>query len=898
MEITTSPKKNNTPQISIGMKRFFTKSKVAFLIVISIAVFCFTSSITNTNFVNAQGYTVSKEQIEADNLQAIKNTVYNKDGTLNPLATPGQLQAVGADLVNIEGPLTPTQEAIDNYYKAVQAGDPNAYINNITPLSNTTTEPSFFNILKDATGQVVGSVFTGIANTVAYIIAILLELITIPIASIFLAIAGKLLDFTVQFTINGASFTAYMAVINNLWVLVRDIFNIAFIFIILYIAITKILGSLGPKTKSTLVSVIISAVFINFSFFITRIIIDAGNIVAMALYSQIENNSLIQTQSFSTKGFTSGFVAGAKETQETVNTINNLVSGPKTVSPSGNTIYLSEILANNLGIQSMYSDMKNFPSFGTAGLIQSFLRLIIILITTFVFFWMVFLLLGRFIMLMFLMVAAPIGFVGGSIPWVSEYSGHWWKSLIDQTILAPIFMFLMLVVLQVAIQSDKVTGTGDDFMIYFKYILIIFLLFKAVEITKKFSGKVGEFANKMASAATGAALAAATGGTALLARQTVGRLASATSQGRIGRTLEARAAKGGVLGSLSNISLKGINGTAKGTMDVRNTLAGKEALGNVRSLGGIDLTGGRKAGGSYGKNGSGFSGWQEQQKKTATDLAQAYDKSMKEHEDRTKKDAEKSSGINFEDSRKEEAKLQKQIDDTKDASEKVRFQNELKTIKEQRVKAEANTAAAIKNKAEENVENGTNEGGNAKITSVQEGIARRMIEKSDLEQKLAALKMVNATGLTEQEKKVRGAELIDLEKGIKEAEKAIIDSREKQGEAREELIKAEMKNASKQILADKGASKAVKEIIGRKKMKQNYADHLRNRVFSINNIATLGIPKAVGMSGRGDEKLARAVESYKEKTKAEKTLAAALEEYSKKEDAPKPEAPKEDKPAK
>jgi hypothetical protein len=271
---------------------------------------------------------------------------------------------------------------------------------------------------------------------------------------------------------------------------------------------------------------------------------------------------------------------------------------------------------------------------------------------------------------------------------------------------------------------------------------------------------------------------------------------------------------------------------------------------------------------------------------------------MKEHEDRTKKDAEKSSGINFEDSRKEEAKLQKQIDDTKDASEKVRFQNELKTIKEQRVKAEANTAAAIKNKAEENVENGTNEGGNAKITSVQEGIARRMIEKSDLEQKLAALKMVNATGLTEQEKKVRGAELIDLEKGIKEAEKAIIDSREKQGEAREELIKAEMKNASKQILADKGASKAVKEIIGRKKMKQNYADHLRNRVFSINNIATLGIPKAVGMSGRGDEKLARAVESYKEKTKAEKTLAAALEEYSKKEDAPKPEAPKEDKPAK
>ena len=872
------------------MKRFFTKSKVAFFIVISIAVFCFAFNIAKAQLtpsqatewatLNAKAYNTLTSSEKDRIVQLSKmaaDDVYNVDGTLNPNATPAQLQAAGADLVNVEGPLTPTQQALDNYYKAVQAGDPNAYDNNIKPIlsSSPTKSSSFF----DPLGKLVGWALTGIAGIVTTVISVILELVTIPIASIFLGIAGKILDFTIQYTINGASFGTFASIINGLWVLIRDIFNIAFIFILLYIAITKILGSLGPKAKSTLISVIISAVFINFSFFITRIIIDAGNIVAIALYSQIENSAGSTSLSNGAIGnFTTGLINGAIGTS---------------TSSGDDQIYLTEILANQLKIQTIY-DTGTLPKYGTAGLIQSFLRLVIILITTFVFFWMIFLLLGRFIMLMFLMVGAPIGFVGGSIPWVSEYSAKWWKSLIDQTILAPVFMFFMLLIIRVAIQSDKITSTGGGltggFLVYFQYILIIFLLFKAVEITKKLSGQVGEFANKLGSAATGAALAAATGGTALIARQTIGRGAAALSQGRVGRSLESLStSKWAPVAAVGKLGTTGLKKTAGGTMDLRNTLAGKETLGNIRSLGGIDLANGRKAGGAYGKNGAGFSGWQEQQKKNITEQAQSYDKSMKEYEDRTRKEAERSSGMNFEDTRKQEVNLQKKIDDEKDPAAKQNFESQLKTLKEQRVNAEANTAGAIRNKAEENVEKKINNGDDPRINDIQKGIADRIREKAELETKLAALKTVSTSSYSEKQKETHNSELHNLEKGIGDAEKSITDSREKQGEVREELIKAEMKNAGQQILEDKDTSNTLKEIVRRQNMRKDFAESTRKRFFTLNTTRETRELGNLAESENGQ---------YKEKTKAEKTLAAALEEYSKKEDAPKPQTPPSNKPTK
>jgi len=861
------------------MKRFFTKSKVAFFIVISIAVFCFgfntvkaeltPSETAEWNTLNAKSYntltSAEKTQILKLSKKRVADDVYNADGSLNPNATPEQLQAAANDIIDIEDPLklTPTQQAIVKYYDAVQAGDPNAYTNNITPLLPA-KDPSYFDIIKNAAGQIIGGAFTGLANIVAFVIEILLELVTIPIASIFLAIAGKLLDYVIQFTINGASFTAYMAIINNLWVLVRDIFNVAFIFILLYIAISKILGSLGPKAKSTLKSVIISAVLINFSFFVTRIIIDSGNIVAMALYSQIENNSLIKTQNLSTSGFTNGVINGVKATS-TLGLASNIVNTAKLNPTSETSIYLSEILANNLGIQSIWSDTKNLPSLGTEGLVQSFLRLTIILITTFVFFWMVFLLLGRFVMLMFLMVSAPIGFVGGSIPWVKKYSDEWWETLTNQTVLAPIFMFLMLLILQVAIQSNNITGKGDAFMIYFKYILIIYLLFKAVEITKDFSGKIGGFANKMASAASGVALGVATGGTAFIARQTLGRTASAFKNSTLGARLEsATHGENIITSSAAKLVHGGVNKVATGTMDVRNTLVGKQTLDTVRSEGGINIAGDfAKPGGTYGKGKEakgGFEGWKDQQRRDVGEKAKAIDKSSKDFEGNIETEIKNMEAVR--------ADLEQKVKNPNtEEKDKEVYGEQIVTLDRQITEKKENSPEAMEKKAGLIVDT------KPEISNLQKDIARRTTEKAELDKKLEEVRQQNqGPNVSPEDKEKNLRQIADLEEEIKKQETGISNKQEEYGKLRSDLINAEMSDENSELTK---TNKVFKAIAIRRNMRKRFANQLRTRIVSSPNKIfrySLGGLMQEQMSGREDQNLAGITlnSTHRDKTPEEK----------------------------
>ena len=114
------------------------------------------------------------------------------------------------------------------------------------------------------------------------IIAYILELVAIPIAAVFLTVAGKIIDFAVAFSIYGNGFHSFIPTIQSIWTIARDTCNVAFIFILLYIAIRQIIGQAGAELEKTLTSVVIAALFINFSLFFTELIIDGGNLVANA----------------------------------------------------------------------------------------------------------------------------------------------------------------------------------------------------------------------------------------------------------------------------------------------------------------------------------------------------------------------------------------------------------------------------------------------------------------------------------------------------------------------------------------------------------------------------------------------------------------------------------------
>ena len=477
------------------------------------------------------------------------------------------------------------------------------------------------------------------------IIGFPIRYILIPVAKILMAIAGKILDFSIHYTIFSGQMQEFDKVVKEVWMIIRDVFNISFIFILLYIAIKKIVGAASIKTKEMLISIIISALLINFSFFISRVVIDAGNKVAEAFLNQMQGDSTEQSPSIQegVASFITESIAGLDSKE----------------------IKLSSILANNIGIGSIDKTLSTANQSERTGLVGLIITLILVLVVTYVFFFLAFLIIGRFVMLIFLVAVSPIGFVGSSVPDMKKYADEWRHELINQTILAPVFMFFMLLITKIASVTTEASGDATGLR-YFKFLLIIFFLFKAVGKSKELSGKIGGFADKAASFATGAALAVATGGTALIARQTLGRGAAALAETKAGKWLENKAAKGGIGGRLANIPSWTLKKGASSSYDTRNTAVGKKALGFVKSEGGIDLAGDyAKSGGvGYGKDkkGSGFTGWKDARNKN-------YEETMM-------KQADKESGF---ESAEKKAKELKSIKENIDAQAQQRSKTSLST---------------------------------------------------------------------------------------------------------------------------------------------------------------------------------------------------------------------------
>ena len=81
--------------------------------------------------------------------------------------------------------------------------------------------------------------------------------------------------------------------LSESWGVVRDLSNVFFIIILLYVAIEMILG-MGHGGKKTIAQVIIMALLINFSMFATRIVIDSSNILALIFYNKLNVETFVK----------------------------------------------------------------------------------------------------------------------------------------------------------------------------------------------------------------------------------------------------------------------------------------------------------------------------------------------------------------------------------------------------------------------------------------------------------------------------------------------------------------------------------------------------------------------------------------------------------------------------
>ncbi len=316
-------------------------------------------------------------------------------------------------------------------------------------------------------------------EAVASFMAPLTQLV-VRISIWFLGVTGLFFDFIVAKTIVGA----YGTIIKNdgirtglqsAWVVIRDLINISFIFILLYQAIMLMIGRSNEASK-VIVKLVAVALLINFSMFFTRVVIDASNVIATGFYDQIIPPG--------SNGFTS----------------------------------ISTVYTQALGISSTFSgSIEQLAKEGIGSgdnyiiLLRNLGAITFILISAFVFIAAAIMLLTRYIAILFLMVLSPVAFAGLIIPASQGISKRWWNSLVGQSIFAPVFMILTWVNLTVAssmFQAKSTTetlgaifsqngGSGSTFengiSALFNFSLIIGLSLASLIIAKKASSMGGNY---------------------------------------------------------------------------------------------------------------------------------------------------------------------------------------------------------------------------------------------------------------------------------------------------------------------------------------------------------------------------------------------------------------------
>ncbi|MFZ2167720.1 MAG: hypothetical protein WAV50_02505 [Minisyncoccia bacterium] len=391
-------------------------------------------------------------------------------------------------------------------------------------------------------------------------------------------VAALTLDYAVYYTVvHMGSYVQKLTAIGVSWRILRDIGNIMLIFGFLAIGISTILNTerLGWG-KKMLPMLMVAAVFLNFSLFFTEAIIDAGNLFATQFYTQINGGKLPQTNGAGLILATDGAVLG---------TANEGISNK---------------LMAQLGLQTIYGNgtvnTKIFEA-GNPWLI-GFLGILLFIITAFVLFSLAFILIARFVMLIFLIILAPVGFAGLAIPQLRGMAGRWWDKLFEQTITAPVLLLLLYVALAVITDAQFLTGFGTGssgaatgfveglnlpgFAGFVLSFLVAMGLLLLVTISAKSLSAAGAGkATKLAGGLTGAL---SFGAISLAGRGTLGTAGYLLNNKR----MQARAAKGGKIGLAAKaFSFTGRN-LEKRTFDVRN-------IGAAKGLGALGIDVGKGA---------------------------------------------------------------------------------------------------------------------------------------------------------------------------------------------------------------------------------------------------------------------------------------------------------------
>ncbi len=196
--------------------------------------------------------------------------------------------------------------------------------------------------------------------------------------------------------------------IYQMWQFIRDFFNLFFILTLLYIAFT-IIFQVAKDYKKALLNLVIMALLVNFSFPISRFLIDAGNVPMYFFASQISD-----------RGPAVGMAAIFSSTK-----LQNILIRGK----AGDT-------------EVTFDDVKGGE---VTRLIAATVFLFLLAITLLV---LAVMFIIRFAVLVILVIFSPVGFAGTVIPGMQKYASQWWESFTQYVVYGPAAMLMVLVAIR------------------------------------------------------------------------------------------------------------------------------------------------------------------------------------------------------------------------------------------------------------------------------------------------------------------------------------------------------------------------------------------------------------------------------------------------------------------
>jgi hypothetical protein len=300
-----------------------------------------------------------------------------------------------------------------------------------------------------------------------------------------------------------------------IWVIIRQIVSLLIVFVGLYLGFMYILGK-DEKFAKYIPWVIMFALFVNFSYPLTRVAIDLSNIVSLNLYSNAVGSAALNA------GISDPTSAGA-------------------------------IIVDKLGLGGLAASATKSTADGALlGAINSIpgalAAVAFLLYAAYILFIVTGIIVMRTAVLVFLTVASPILLVDSVLPMLGDQAQKLRKIFFEQLMVAPIFMLMLSLTLKFLTVFSGSGGPlgagtgvgklaqGGSITSFFNIIMMLVMLHIMIKVTKATAGEIGNFATTAMGKVGGFGLGMATGGLAGVGRQAGGRLAQyAENKGWVSR---------------------------------------------------------------------------------------------------------------------------------------------------------------------------------------------------------------------------------------------------------------------------------------------------------------------------------------------------------------------------